>query len=60
MRRLVTVIAALAVAMAGAASAETVRLGVSRLSSCSAVAIALAKGYFAAEGIEPKLNFFDA
>jgi NitT/TauT family transport system substrate-binding protein len=34
--------------------------GVSKLASCSPIAIALAKGYFTAEGIEPNLVFFDA
>ena len=42
------------------AVAEPVRIGVSRLASCAPIAIAIAKGYFASEQIEPQLSFFDA
>lgn len=55
---LVLVIAG-ALAAAGA-KAETVRIGVSKLASCAPIAIAMAKGYFAAEDLSPELVFFDA
>ena len=45
---------------AAPAGAETIRIGVSKLASCAPVAIAMAKGYFAAEGLVPELVFFDA
>ena len=44
----------------GAAAAETVKIGVSRLASCAPIAIAIDKGYFTAEGITPDLVYFDA
>jgi len=44
----------------GAASAETIKLGVSRLASCAPIAIARDKGYFAAQRLEPELIYFDA
>ncbi|HXQ53038.1 MAG TPA: ABC transporter substrate-binding protein [Stellaceae bacterium] len=51
----------LASAFAPAAGvAETIKLGVSKLASCSPIAIALAKGYFTEEGLTPQLVFFDA
>lgn len=40
--------------------AETIKLGVSRLASCAPIAIALDKGYFTAEGLEPELVYFDS
>jgi NitT/TauT family transport system substrate-binding protein len=43
-----------------AAPAEPIKLGVSRLASCATIAIALDKGYFAAEGLEPELAYFDS
>jgi NitT/TauT family transport system substrate-binding protein len=43
-----------------AASAETIRFGVSQFANDSPVAIALAKGYFKAEGLQPKLTIFHA
>jgi NitT/TauT family transport system substrate-binding protein len=48
------------VAAQAAAAAEPVNIGVSRLQSCSPIAIAIAKGYFAAEGLEAHLSFFDS
>jgi NitT/TauT family transport system substrate-binding protein len=59
MQQLVVGCALLAGACA-AASAEPITLGVSKLASCSPIAIAMVKGYFKAEGLEPKLVFFDA
>lgn len=50
----------LATCVALRAGAETVRLGVTRIANCAPIAIALAKGYFAAEGLEPKLTVFEA
>lgn len=41
-------------------SAETIRLGVSRIANCAPIAIALGKGYFAAEGLDAKLTIFEA
>lgn len=46
--------------LSDAAPAETIKLGVSRLASCASIAIALDKGYFAAEGLQPELIYFDA
>jgi NitT/TauT family transport system substrate-binding protein len=46
--------------LCGGASAEAIKLGVSKLASCAPIAIALDKGYFAAEGLEPQLVYFDA
>jgi NitT/TauT family transport system substrate-binding protein len=42
------------------ASAETIRFGVSQIANDSPVAIALAKGYFKDEGLQPKLTIFHA
>jgi NitT/TauT family transport system substrate-binding protein len=57
------VLAALALAAAPvvpAAAAEALRIGVLRLASSGPVFIAAARGYFAAEGIDARLRFFDA
>lgn len=53
---------ALPILAAGAAAsrAETVRFGVTKIDNCAPVAIALAKGYFKEQGIEPQLSFFEA
>lgn len=56
-------VAAFALLVSGggsSASAETIRFGVTKIANCAPIAIALAKGYFAAEGLEPKLTFFEA
>jgi NitT/TauT family transport system substrate-binding protein len=42
------------------ASADTIRFGVTKIDNCAPIAIALAKGYFAAEGLDPQLTFFEA
>jgi len=42
------------------ASAETIRFGVTKIANCSPIAIALAKGYFEKEGLQPKLTIFEA
>ncbi|HUK57774.1 MAG TPA: ABC transporter substrate-binding protein [Stellaceae bacterium] len=47
-------------AAATASAAESVTIGVSRLQSCAPVAVAMAKGYFTAEGLDVHLSFFDA
>jgi NitT/TauT family transport system substrate-binding protein len=44
----------------GASAAETVRFGVSKIANVAPVAIAIAKGYFTAEGLDPKLTFFES
>jgi NitT/TauT family transport system substrate-binding protein len=43
-----------------ASATETVRVGVSPLAADAPIAIAMAKGYFAAQGLELKLHFFHA
>jgi NitT/TauT family transport system substrate-binding protein len=43
-----------------AKSAETIRFGVSQIANCAPIAIAISKGYFAAEGLDPKLTIFEA
>ncbi len=42
------------------ASAATIHLGVSQIANDSPIAIALAKGYFKEEGLQPKLTIFHA
>lgn len=42
------------------APAETIRFGVTKIDNCAPIAIALAKGYFAQEGIEPQFSYFEA
>jgi NitT/TauT family transport system substrate-binding protein len=42
------------------AAAEAIKVGVSKLASCSPIVIARDKGYFAAEGLEPDFIYFDA
>jgi NitT/TauT family transport system substrate-binding protein len=54
------VLATLALLAAAAAQAEPIAIGVLRLVSSGPVFIAVDKGYFAAEGLEPSLKFFDA
>ena len=45
---------------AACASAEVIRIGAARLANCAPIAIALAEGYFVAEGLDPKLIVFEA
>jgi NitT/TauT family transport system substrate-binding protein len=57
--------AALSLALLGSlggfsASAEEIRFGLTKIANCAPVAIALEKGYFKAEGLEPKLTIFEA
>jgi NitT/TauT family transport system substrate-binding protein len=47
------------VALAGAAPAEPIKIGVIKTAASGPVFIAAAKGYFAAEGLEPELTAFD-
>jgi NitT/TauT family transport system substrate-binding protein len=42
------------------AGAEVIRFGVTKIANCSPVAIALAKGYFTAEGLDPQLTVFES
>jgi NitT/TauT family transport system substrate-binding protein len=53
-------VAAACAGTSGMAAAETIKIGVSKLASCAPIAIAMAKGYFTAEGLSPELVFFDA
>lgn len=43
-----------------ARAAETIRFGVTQIANCAPIAIAIGKGYFAAEGLEPELKIFEA
>ena len=56
------IIAALAVGFATAtpARAETIKIALTKLLSYPSVPIAMERGYFAAEGLEPELVFFDS
>lgn len=57
----VAALAMSAAAWTSAASADTtIRLGVSKIANVAPAAIAIAKGYFKAEGLEPKLTFFES
>lgn len=63
MRKRTIAVAALALLVslpAMGASAETVRIGVTKVANCAPLAIALAKGYFAAEGLDPQFTYFEA
>ena len=56
-------VAALAVVVAlqsPRVSAETIRFGVTKIANCSPIALALAKGYFEKEGLQPNLTVFEA
>ena len=55
-----TALSLAAIAAAAPSPAKTVRFGVTKIDNCAPIAIALAKGYFAQEGIEPQLVFFEA
>ena len=50
----------LALSAASAASAETIKIGVSKIANCAPIAVALAKGYFTAEGLDAQLTIFQA
>lgn len=41
-------------------AADAIRLGVSKIANCAPIAIAIAKGYFTDEGLEPKFTDFQA
>lgn len=63
MRKPLIAVAALVLTMSlgtAGASAETIRLGVARVANAAPIAIALAKGYFTAEGLDPKFTYFEA
>jgi len=64
MRRISAIaLAALALIASGwwsRAAAEEIRLGITRIANCSTIAIALARHYFEAEGLQPKLTVFEA
>ncbi|HYC15208.1 MAG TPA: ABC transporter substrate-binding protein, partial [Stellaceae bacterium] len=53
-------VAATVASTTGAQAAEKLRIGVLRLASSGPVFVAEDKGYFAAEGLEVELRFFDA
>jgi NitT/TauT family transport system substrate-binding protein len=55
-----TVLAVPAAALASSASAETIRLGVSKIANVAPVAVAIGKGYFTAEGLDARLTFFES
>jgi NitT/TauT family transport system substrate-binding protein len=59
-RALAGAIAVGAIAAAGPASAETVKIGLSKLLSYPAVPIAIERGYFKAQGIDAQTVFFDS
>ena len=50
----------LSLAMAGNSVAEPIGIGVLKLVSSGPIFIAVDRGYFAAEGLDPTLKFFDA
>jgi NitT/TauT family transport system substrate-binding protein len=52
---------ALTVGLASAApAAEKIRIGGSKIVNCAPLAIALAKGYFTAEGLDPQVTIFES
>ena len=53
-------VACLAVAALAPARAETIKIGVLKVSACGPIMIAQEKGYFAKEGLTAELAFFDA
>lgn len=60
-RVLIALVAALGIfAAAGASAAEPVRIGLQKIAALGPIFIAVDKGYFAAEGLDPKLVYFDA
>src|SRR5580704_11272551 len=58
--RLATITGVLAACGAATARAETVKLGIVKTASTAGVFIAIEKGYFAAEGLDTVLYYFDA
>jgi NitT/TauT family transport system substrate-binding protein len=59
--RQIGMIALTALALAAApASADTVRIGITKIANCAPIAVAIAKGYFASEGLDPKLTIFES
>jgi NitT/TauT family transport system substrate-binding protein len=58
--RLLTLLCGLLAGAANAVAAEKLTIGVLRLASSAPVFIALERGYFAAEGLDAELRFFDA
>jgi NitT/TauT family transport system substrate-binding protein len=43
-----------------ARSADPIHFGVTQIANCAPIAIALSKGYFTAEGLDPQLKIFEA
>lgn len=60
LRRVVLALAALAVLSAPCEAADKVAVGALRFVSSGGLFLAIERGYFAAEGIEPELKFFEA
>ena len=58
--RIVLLALVLALAATGAEAAEKLSIGVLKLASSGPVFIAAERGYFAAEGVDDELRFFDA
>jgi NitT/TauT family transport system substrate-binding protein len=50
----------LAVALVGSASAEAIKIGLLRVSATGPIYVAIDRGYFAAEGLEPQLVYFES
>ncbi len=49
-----------AFALAGSASAESIKIGLLRVSASAPIYVAIDRGYFAAEGLEPQLVYFES
>ncbi|HUB98173.1 MAG TPA: ABC transporter substrate-binding protein [Stellaceae bacterium] len=60
MRRMQILVVAVLALAGPTAQAEPIKLGVTKIANCAPIAIALAKGYFAAEGLEPQLTIFES
>lgn len=50
----------IALALIGSASAEPIKIGLLRVSASAPIYVAIERGYFAAEGLEPQLVYFES
>jgi NitT/TauT family transport system substrate-binding protein len=50
----------IALAFGGSASAEPIKIGLLRVSASAPLYVAIERGYFAAEGLEPQLVYFES